>query len=67
MHKLPKTPNYVIPATIAETGEKVMVNNPSLDNYNPWGFYAEMWHFTADGRVFHDDELIYDDTQTSTL
>lgn len=52
---------YEIPATIMATGEQVMVNNPpsDLDN-NPWGFYTHMWHFTEDGRVFHDDELEFD-------
>ncbi len=34
-----------------------MVNNPGEGRDNPWGFYAEMWHFTKDGRIFHDDEL----------
>lgn len=67
MLELPQTKNHAIPATVAETGEKVMVDNPSLDNDNPWGFYTGMWHLTADGRVFHDDELIFDDTQKSTL
>ena len=61
MLNLPITPNCVIPATVAETGEKVMVDNPAPLRYNPWGFYAEMWHSTADGRVFHDDELIFND------
>lgn len=55
------TSDYIIPATVAETGEKVMVNNPAPLRDNPWGFYAEMWHSTADGRVFHDDELIFND------
>lgn len=51
------TNNYEIPATVMATGERVMVNNPGEGRDNPWGFYAEMWHFTEDGRVFHDDEL----------
>lgn len=52
-----RTNEYIIPATVIATGEKVMVNNPAGDFDNPWGFYSEMWHFTKDGRVFHDDEL----------
>lgn len=51
------TNNYEIPATVMATGVQVMVNNPGEGRDNPWGFYAEMWHFTEDGRVFHDDEL----------
>ena len=52
------TSDYIIPAKVIETGEEVMVNNPKSDLYdNPWGFYTQMWHFTEDGRVFHDDEL----------
>lgn len=51
------TTKYEITATVIETGELVMVNNPGEMSNNPWGFYAEMWHFTEDGRVFHDDEL----------
>ena len=51
------TDNYEIPATVIEKGEQVMVNNPGEGRDNPWGFCAEMWHFTEDGRVFHDDEL----------
>lgn len=51
------TDNYEIPATVMATGEQVMVNNPGEGRDNPWGFYAEMWHFTEDGRVFHDDNL----------
>lgn len=59
MLNLPITPNYVIPAIVAETGEKVMVNNPSPDNDNPWGFYTGMWHSTENGHIYHDDELIF--------
>ena len=55
-----KTIDFIIPATVIETGEKVLVNNPSPDDDNPWGFYSGMWHNTADGRVFHDDELIFE-------
>ncbi len=51
------TMDYEIPATVIETGEQVLVNNPAEGRDNPWGFYSEMWHFTEDGRVFHDDEL----------
>ena len=51
------TDKYEIPATVIATDEKVMVNNPAVGCDNPWGFYSEMWHFTEDGRVFHDDEL----------
>lgn len=54
------TNNYEIPATVTTTGEQVMVNNPGEGQDNPWGFYAEMWHFTEDGRVFHDDDLEFD-------
>lgn len=50
---------YEIPAKVISTGERVMVNNLGIMRDNPWGFYAEMWHFTEDGRVFHDDELIF--------
>ena len=57
-----RTNDYIIPATVIETGEKVMVNNPPSDlDDNPWGFYTEMWHFTADGRIFHDDELEFEE------
>lgn len=52
-----KTNEYIIPATVLETGEEVMVNNPAECSDNPWGFYSGNWHFTKDGRVFHDDEL----------
>lgn len=52
-----RTSEYIIPATVVETGEEVMVNNPAECSDNPWGFYSESWHFTKDGRVFHDDEL----------
>ena len=51
------TMDYEIPATVIETGEQVLVNTPAEGRDNPWGFYSEMWHFTEDGRVFHDDEL----------
>jgi len=57
------TKEFIIPATVAETGEKVMVDNIGADIDNPWGFYSEMWHNTADGRVFHDDELIFEEEQ----
>lgn len=52
------TDKYEITAIVIDTNEKVMVNNPpsELDD-NPWGWYTHMWHFTEDGRVFHDDEL----------
>ena len=56
-HTRTQCTDYVIPATVIATGEKVMVNNPAEDRDNPWGFYAAMWHFTEDGRTFHDDEL----------
>lgn len=55
-----KTTDYIIPATVIDTGEIVMVNNPAAGSDNPWGFYAEMWHFTEDGRIFHDDDLIFE-------
>ena len=55
------TKDFIIPATVVETGEKVMVDNVGADMDNPWGFYSEMWHNTADGRVFHDDELIFEE------
>jgi len=54
------TDKYEIPAMVISTGEQVMVNNPpsDLDN-NPWGWYSNMWHFTEDDRVFHDDDLLF--------
>lgn len=52
-----RTSEYIIPARVVETGEEVMVNNPAECSDNPWGFYSKCWHFTKDGRVFHDDEL----------
>ena len=55
------TSDYIIPATVAETGEKVMVNNPAPLRDNPWGFYTGMWHSTEDGHIYHDDELIFKD------
>lgn len=48
---------YEIPAMVIATGEKVLVNNKGIMLENPWVFYTEMWHFTEDGRVFHNDEL----------
>ena len=54
------TTDYIIPATVIATGEKVMVNNPAAGSDNPWGFYAGMWHFDKDGNVYHDDELDFD-------
>ena len=51
------TTNYEIPATVIGTVEYVLVNNPGEGRDNPLGFYAEMWHFTKAGRIFHDDEL----------
>jgi len=60
------TDRYDIPATVAETGERIMVNNPSGEwDDNPWGFYTQMWHFTEDHRVFHDDELIFDEEKSN--
>ena len=53
------TKDFVIPATVAETGEEILVDNrgPFLDN--PWGFSEEIWFDTADGRTFHKDELVF--------
>ena len=31
------TKDFIIPATVAETGEKVMVDNVGADLDNPWG------------------------------
>ena len=50
------TNDCIIPAIVAESGEQVKVNNP--DCPNPWGF-PNVWHFTEDERIFHDDELIF--------
>lgn len=58
-----RTKEFVILATVAETGEKVLVDNIGALKDNPWGFYAEMWHSTADGRIYHDDELIFEEEQ----
>lgn len=58
-----RTKDFIIPATVAETGEKVMVDNIGTLHDNPWGFYSEMWHSTSDGRVFHDDELIFEEDE----
>ena len=55
-----QTTDYIIPAIVIATGEKVMVNNPAADRDNPWGFNADMWHFDKDGNVYHDDELEFD-------
>lgn len=56
------TDKFEIPATVIETGERVMVDNPANEwDNNPWGFYTRMWHHTEDGRVFHDDELNFDE------
>ena len=55
------THEHIIPATVIETGERVMVDNIGSDHDNPWGFYSEMWHNTPDGRVFHDDELVFEE------
>lgn len=52
-----RTNKYIIPAVVLETCESIMVNNPDCEHDNPWGFYSDMWHFTEDGRIFHDDEL----------
>lgn len=55
------TNEYIIPAKVIATGEKVLVNNPPSDfDENPMGYYTHMWHFTEDDRVFHDDELEFD-------
>lgn len=56
-----QTTDYIIPATVIATGEKVMVNNPAADRDNPWGFYADMWHFDKNGNVYHDDELEFEE------
>ena len=56
-----KTDDFIIPAMVIETGEKILVNNPiceEVDN-NPWGFATDSWHFTKDKRCFHSDELIF--------
>ena len=55
------TKDFVIPATVAETGEEILVDNrgPFLDN--PWGFSEEIWFDTTDGRTFHKDELVFNE------
>ena len=55
-----QTLDYIIPATVIATGEKVTLNNPAAGSDNPWGFYAGMWHFDKDGNVYHDDELSFE-------
>ena len=60
MEALKFTDKFEIPAIVIATGSRVMVNNPKSEMFNnPWGFYTQMWHFTEDGRVFHDDELLF--------
>lgn len=44
-------------AQVRATGEIVFVKKGKRIK-NPWGWYSQMWNFTEDGRVFHDDELI---------
>lgn len=41
---------------VRETQTEIVVKRPKHDS-NPFGFYSQMWLFTDDGDIYHEDEV----------